>query len=149
MGYIAPNTVSAQLLPGTVGSKSDTPDTGGLGALIDQARKDGSTVIIVRPDDGDSDAAADAESLAQTEQFYRARSQIRKIIASAPALLPNIQKTLVLASPDGSAFWIAQAIGTALLGLFLCCGGRTNRSCLASMGTTTRGTNAPIQQQRL
>ena len=109
----------AQFVPGSVGTQSEKTDDTGLNALIEQARKDGSTVIIVSPNNEAENPAAEAASVAQTEQFFQARSQVQKIVQSAHELLPNMLKTLELASPNGSGFWIFQAAGTALLGLFL------------------------------
>ena len=116
---IAPSVANAQILPGSGSSGSSNEAPGGLETLLDEARKDGSTVIVVRPGN-DSDAAADADQGAlRTARFLKARSRIQDILASVPTLWRNTKETLKLASPDGSSFWIFRAIGTALLGLFV------------------------------
>ncbi|MDA4845741.1 mechanosensitive ion channel family protein [Hoeflea poritis] len=110
-------SAQAQLLPGSGASKSEDAAPDGMGSLLEEARKDGSTVIIVRP--GDDPAQTDADQAAsRAELFYQARTRIEEVVASVPTLWPNIQETLRLASPDGSYFWIIRAVGTAFLGLF-------------------------------
>ncbi len=115
-GSMLPPTADAQLLPGSGASKAEDNPAGGMESLLDEARRDGSTVIIVRPGDDDAEAGPD-EAAMRAETFFKVRSRIREIVASVPTLWPNIQKTLEIASPDGSYFWLFRAIGTALLGL--------------------------------
>ena len=116
---LAPTHAQAQFLPGSNATKSNDETSNGLGAVLEGARKDGSTVIIVRPGDDDSTRAETDESAARSARFFKARSRIQDIVASGPTLWQNIQKTLKIASPDGSSFWIFRAVGTALLGLFV------------------------------
>lgn len=108
----------AQLLLGSGASTSDEQPADGMESLLEQARKDGATVIIVRPGEDEDAAAAEAAAI-RTDTFFEARSRLRNIIASVPTLWPNILKTLNQASPDGSYIWIIRAVGTALLGLFI------------------------------
>ncbi|NKB53384.1 MAG: mechanosensitive ion channel [Rhizobiaceae bacterium] len=113
------NRAQAQFLPGSVVSDSKESATSGLGAVIDEARANGSTVIIVSPD-GQKNASSDQSADdTQAALFLKARSRVKDTFASAPTVWQNIQKTLKIASPDGSSFWIYRAIGTALLGLFV------------------------------
>lgn len=119
IGSLVPPAAEAQLLPGSIASKSGDTSKSGMETLLEEARKDGSTVIIVRPG-GDEDSAAEADAGAmRADRFFKARSRIQDIIASVPTLWPNILETLRLASPDGSYLWIFRAVGTALLGLFV------------------------------
>ncbi|MCR9136623.1 MAG: mechanosensitive ion channel family protein [Alphaproteobacteria bacterium] len=108
----------AQLMLGAGSSGSDETPPDGMETLLEEARKDGSTVIIIKPGE-DASAAAAEDSATQAEQFYQARSRIESVVASVPTLWPNILETLEIASPNGSYFWIARAVGTALLGLFI------------------------------
>ena len=107
----------AQLLPGTGASKS--VPTKGLDALLEEARKDGSTVIVVTPGGGDEVPANADESALRTEQFLKARARIRDIVLSGPTLWPNIQETLKRASPDGGYVWIVWALAVAALGFLV------------------------------
>ncbi len=115
---ISPVPAEAQFIPGTTSTADESPPDG-MEALLEEARRDGSTVIIVRPGNEDSEAAAADASAMQADRFFRARSRIQEIVESVPTLWPNIQKTLQLASPDGSYFWIYRAVATALVGLFV------------------------------
>ena len=115
---VASTLAQAQLLPGSNASKSSGEASGGLGRLLDEARKNGSTVIVVRPGDNDGVAAKSDETAMRAARLFKARSRIQDIFASVPTLWQNTRKTLATASPDGSYFWIFRAIATALLGLF-------------------------------
>ena len=107
----------AQLLPGSGSTQSDEASSSGMESLLEEARKDGSTVIIVKPGNDAGAAAGADEAAIRADRFFKARARIHDIVASVPTLWPNIQETLRLASPDGSYFWIFRAVGTALLGL--------------------------------
>ncbi len=118
-GSLLPPAAEAQLLPGSSASKSDDKSSNGMESLLEEARKDGSTVIIVKPGNDDGAAANADEGAMRTARFFKARSRIQDIVASVPTLWPNIRETLKIASPDGSYFWIIRAVGTALFGLFV------------------------------
>ncbi len=95
-----------------------TEEVKGLETLLEEARKSGDTVIVVRPGQPMSDAMRqDAEMNAK--QFLRARQRLANVIASAPTFFKGVNDTLVAASPNGSWFWLLRGIGTAILGLFL------------------------------
>ena len=107
----------AQLMPGVDATQNEAPK--GLDILLEEARKDGSTVIVVRPGDSSGSGTAVDASAARAEEVLKARARVQEILASVPTLWPNIQKTLQLASPEGGFLWIAKAFGTALLGLLI------------------------------
>ena len=70
----------AQFLPGSNASKSSDETSGGLGAVLEGARKDGSTVIIVKPG-GDNRAGVETdERAAQSARFFNARSRVQDIV---------------------------------------------------------------------
>ena len=110
-----PVSSSAQLLLPT-GKTEESKSA--LNALLEEARNDGSTVIVVSPGQK-SDTAENTMGSMRAEMFLRARQRIKMIFQSAPTLIPNIQATLKAASPDGSWFWLLRAVGTALLGLVI------------------------------
>jgi len=99
--------------------KSDsTQPASGLEVLLDEARKDGSTVIVVSPATKDADPAA-AGSAMRADLFYQARARIESVLMSTPSLFGNIQGTLKAASPDDRWLWLFRALGTALLGVVI------------------------------
>ncbi len=108
-------TAQAQLLPGMSSSKP-VADESGLQGLLDKAREDGSTVIVVRPGDQNKEDSANLSTM-RAERFLAARERIREIISSAPTLWENIKGTIAAASPDGTYLWLLRAVGTAILGL--------------------------------
>ncbi|MGI9365080.1 MAG: mechanosensitive ion channel family protein [Rhizobiaceae bacterium] len=103
---------------GLATSKNEAAPSSGLELLLDEARKDGSTVIVVQPPKKDASISGTASSL-RAQSFLNARKEVRAILLSSPQLLSNIQGTLKAASPDGGWFWLFRAVGTALLGLVI------------------------------
>jgi moderate conductance mechanosensitive channel len=114
---LAAPLAQAQLLPGTGGSKEASAS--GLETLLEEARKDGSTVIVVTPGGGTDTPTADDASALRTEQFLKARERIREIVLSVPTLVPNIERALRQASPEGGYFWVVRALGTLLIGFLV------------------------------
>ncbi|NKB53704.1 MAG: mechanosensitive ion channel [Rhizobiaceae bacterium] len=107
--------VQAQLLI----PKSETSNaTSGLDLLLDEARRDGSTVVVISPGNSGTGADASASNM-RAEMFLKARKRIKEIVQSSPQLASNMAGTLKAASPDGSWFWVFRALGTALLGLII------------------------------
>ncbi len=107
----------AQFLPGAGTSKAGSAN--GLEVLLEEARKGGSTVIVVTPAGSAEAARGDDGGALRTAQFLKARTRIREILLSVPTLGPNIEETLRRASPEGGYFWMLRAIGTALLGFLV------------------------------
>ncbi|MEP0942667.1 MAG: mechanosensitive ion channel domain-containing protein [Rhizobiaceae bacterium] len=99
--------------------KSDANETtSGLDLLLEEARRDGSTVVVISPANNDA-ANADAATNMRAEMALKARERIKQIVQSTPKLIPNLIGTIKSASPDGSWIWLLRAIGTALLGLVI------------------------------
>ena len=107
----------AQLLPGSGASKQEAAK--GLELLLEEARKDGSTVIVVTPPGNTDTRPAADETALRTAAFLKARARIREIVLSVPTLWPNIEETLRRASPDGGYLWLVRALGTAILGFLV------------------------------
>jgi small-conductance mechanosensitive channel len=116
LGLMSAPQVQAQFLPGSSAAKNDSPKA--LDALLEEARKDGSTVIVVRPGDSEAVETAGADNM-RAEMFLRARAKIAEIAQSVGSFWPALKTTLEAASPDGSYFWILRGIGTAVLGTLL------------------------------
>ena len=113
MASVMSSTANAQLLLGG-SAKKETPKA--LELLLEEAQKDGSTVIVVQPG-GDKSKVEDAAGTMRAEMFLQARERIKVIFASVPTLWSNIKGTIAAASPDGSNFWLIRAVLTALFGL--------------------------------
>ena len=106
----------AQFLPGTSTSEEAAPKA--LELLLEEARQDGSTVIVVKPADTTKQSDANSDSM-RAEMFLTARAKIEEIVLSVQNFWPALKNTIEAASPDGSYFWILRAIGTAVLGTLL------------------------------
>ena len=106
----------AQLLPGVAKGAEEVK---GLETLLEEARKSGDTVIVVRPG-GSADASSmEDKSVMRAELFLQVRARVRDIFASGHTVWERARTTLENASPDGSYFWLLRALGTALLGLLV------------------------------
>ncbi len=90
-----------------------------LKPLVDQASKDGSTVIIISPKREEAATVKAAEAESMTESGLRLRNEIRRLIVTSPEIFTRMYWALEIASPDGSMFWLLRAIGTAIVGLVL------------------------------
>ncbi|MEX0404220.1 mechanosensitive ion channel family protein [Aquibium sp. LZ166] len=92
--------------------------TAGLDALLEQARKDGSTVIVVQP----NSAAAPAEEMPMAmtlspDSLLQARENLKRMVANSIIYLKYMPESLRAASPDGQPHWLLIAVVTAVAGL--------------------------------
>jgi small-conductance mechanosensitive channel len=90
-----------------------------LKPVVEQARKDGSTVIIISPQqqaDKAASAAAD-ERQSMTDTGLALRNEIRRLVVSAPAIPDRLGSALEILSPDGTLWWLLRAVATAIGGL--------------------------------
>ena len=108
-----PNSAQAQL---SLITSQEEEKPSALDALLEEAAKDGSTVIVVRPGLKNDEKAGESSAM-RAEIFLRTRERLKVIFASIPTLWPNILATLEKASPDNSLFWLFRALLTALFGL--------------------------------
>ncbi|MEO1397849.1 MAG: hypothetical protein AAFU56_03155, partial [Pseudomonadota bacterium] len=106
---------NAQIMPGMT-SNSSSSDKTALQSLIEEAKKDGSTVIVVQP--GKTKEAATASRMS-TDHALEVRRKVRDILASAPTLWPNIQQAILKEGKFGSFWWFFIGVGIAALGLVL------------------------------
>ena len=88
----------------------------GLERLIEDARSNGSTVIVVQPAGTEMDAVAVDGRAMRAERFLEARHRISRIVAGLPGLPERMAVNFAASSPDGSVWWLARALATALLG---------------------------------
>jgi len=106
----------AQLLPGAA---KGTEEVKGLETLLEEARKSGDTVIVVRPGGGNSATSSEDANVMRAERFLHVRSRVQEILTGGDTVWEKAKITLSEASPDGTWFWFWRAFGTAVLGIVL------------------------------
>ena len=88
-------------------------------SLIDQARADGATVIIIKPEVAETQAVAVVGPRGQSyaEQLITVRTEFGRILKGAAVFIDQVDETLSAASPSGTMTWFFIAIVTALGGI--------------------------------
>jgi small-conductance mechanosensitive channel len=117
----APRTaLAANPLLSKVEGSSGAQQQGSLDSFLEDARKAGSTVIVVRPDEPKrvERPAATGMSLSSTT-LLQARSNVSKMFHNTELFVAGLPAILKSAGSDGSLFWVAQALATAFGGLML------------------------------
>ncbi|EFL88015.1 MscS mechanosensitive ion channel [Ahrensia sp. R2A130] len=88
----------------------------GLSQLIEDAKRDGSTVIVVRP--GQDDKAAPDTSMFDAQRALKIRERVRQILALTPQLPETLGKVLSAEmGPKGGKGWLYNGLFNAALGL--------------------------------
>lgn len=93
-----------------------TAPASGLDALVDQARKDGMTVVVISPPAATAPAAATPADAGLTIGI-RLREEVRRLIVTSPDMPRRVATTFEIISQDGHRYWLAGAVLTALAGL--------------------------------
>ncbi|MEM1318194.1 MAG: mechanosensitive ion channel family protein, partial [Pseudomonadota bacterium] len=102
----------------TGGLLSEEEAQDGLSQLIEDAKRDGSTVIVVRP--GQEEKEEPAMALFDAERALQIRQRIVQILALTPRLPETLGKVLdAEMGPHGGKGWLYSGIFNAALGLFL------------------------------
>lgn len=101
-------------------SIAQTSDAG-MEAIVEQARKEGSTVIIMRPGETTAPAAPEMTmtSIFSSANLLQARSNLARMVANTTIFIENLPASLKAASPDGKDYWLGLAVATAIGGLAL------------------------------
>ncbi|MEM6462902.1 MAG: mechanosensitive ion channel domain-containing protein [Pseudomonadota bacterium] len=95
-------------------------ETDALNALIDGAKAEGSTVIVIAPPSTEASGEESAASMPMnSEMLLRARSNVKRMLEGIPQIRERMIAALERASYDGTPIWLAWAVGTALLGMLL------------------------------
>lgn len=115
-----PHRTAAQtsMLPG-VGGESEMADPDALNTLIEGARAEGSTVIVIAPPAADNTAASNAGMPMTSEMLLEARTNVRQMVLGIPEFPARFTAALQKASYDGTPYWLIWAVGTALFGMLL------------------------------
>lgn len=103
----------------TQSKPADAQGSSGLEALIQQAERDGSTVIIMQPGGGQQ-AGAPEMPMAMAlsgESLLKARENLKRMVANSRIYVDYLPEALKAASPDGTVLWLLIAIATAVGGL--------------------------------
>ncbi|MFZ1816019.1 MAG: mechanosensitive ion channel domain-containing protein [Rhizobiaceae bacterium] len=111
---------SCLVSPATAQTASQQGDTASeLAPLIEKAKKEGMSVIVISPPDASKDAQAAAPVMSMTEQGLMIRGQIRRVLVNIPNIPEQFLTTIRAASPDGTLIWLAYAIAIAAGGIIL------------------------------
>ncbi|WP_187968075.1 mechanosensitive ion channel family protein [Aquibium microcysteis] len=101
------------------GKPAEGPDSSGYEALLQQAQRDGSTVIIMQPA-GTGQAATPEMPMAMalsSENLLKARESLKRMVVNSLTYVDFLPESLKAASPDGTALWLLLAAATAVGGL--------------------------------
>ena len=91
-----------------------------LNSLIEDAQAEGSTVIVIAPPS--ATATADENAVAMTinsDMLLMARNNVRRMFISAGDFRERLVAALERSSHDGTPWWLAWAVGTAVFGMVL------------------------------
>ncbi|MBL4890696.1 MAG: mechanosensitive ion channel family protein [Rhizobiaceae bacterium] len=86
--------------------------------LIEKAQKDGMSIIILSPTPKASQMEADT-GMKMQERSLKVRNEVKRIIGNSKSAWQEMQVTLKKASPDGTWWWLAKAIGIAVFGMLV------------------------------
>ncbi|MEZ5799285.1 MAG: hypothetical protein R3D29_00650 [Nitratireductor sp.] len=122
LAMAVPGSADAQLsLIGAANKSADktaTTMSDELGPLMDKAKKEGMSVVVISPAEAQASEVADPE-MSMTEQGLMIRSKVKQIFSNIPDIGAEFMATLRAASPDGSMNWLWYAIGIAVVGLVI------------------------------
>ncbi|MEM7069324.1 MAG: mechanosensitive ion channel family protein [Pseudomonadota bacterium] len=105
----------ALISPQMAYAQSEAPIAQELEPLLDRAKEEGLSVIIVTPGDGHEDDTVTGPSWG--DRALKLRSELSRIIGKAPQLPAAIVSTLEKVSPDGTFIWLGLAVLTAVGGI--------------------------------
>lgn len=111
---------AANPILGKIGGSSSTAQQGSLDSFLEDARKAGSTVIVVQPNQPkpSEQPGPMGMSLSNTS-LLQARANVSKMFHNTRLFVAGLPAILKSAGPDGTMLWVAQALATALGGLML------------------------------
>ncbi|WP_419913405.1 hypothetical protein [Hoeflea sp.] len=117
---VEPGQAQTSLLQSVTGEPSEQKNEAeALNTLIEDAQAQGSTVIVIAPPSA-SPAPDDAVKMAvNSEMLLMARTNVRRMLIGADDFRAKLIDALERASPDGTPWWLAWAVGTAVFGMIL------------------------------
>jgi small-conductance mechanosensitive channel len=112
--------LAANSLLSKVEKSAQTPQPGSLDSFLEEARKAGSTVIVVKPDEPKKAERPETMSMSlSSTTLLQARSNVSKMFHNTELFVAGLPAILKSEGADGSLFWVAQALVTAIGGLML------------------------------
>jgi small-conductance mechanosensitive channel len=118
-GAATPALAANPLLNKVQGS-SGGEQPGSLDSFLEDARKAGSTVIVVRPEQPKTTERREPTGMSiSNTTLLQARANISKMFHNTALFVTGLPAILKSAGSDGSMFWVAQALVTAVGGLML------------------------------
>jgi small-conductance mechanosensitive channel len=93
---------------------------GSLDSFLEEARKAGSTVIVVKPGGPRKTVHPDTMGMSLSNtSLLQARANVSKMFHNTKLFVAGLPAILKSAGPDGTMLWVAQALATAFGGLML------------------------------
>ena len=119
-GLLLVSNANAQtgMLDSLTGSGQET-DADALNSLIEGARAEGSTVIVITPGGEETSTNSSTAMPMNSEMLLKSRGNVRRMVTEAPLIPTRITEALDEASYDGTPYWLFWAVGTAILGVLL------------------------------
>ncbi len=112
---VVSSAAQAQLL---LPKGDDKASQSGLGLLLEEARKEGSTVIVVQPGQKKNTAKTKMTSM-RSADLLRVREKIKNSLESVSSLWVNIKALLIKVSPFGGYYWVLIALAVVAGGWFV------------------------------
>lgn len=112
------SVAQTSMLPG-MSSGSDKTETDALNTLIDGAKADGSTIIVIAPPAAGNAADSGAGMPVNSEMLLMARTNVRRMVLGIPEFPARFAAAFRKASFDGTPMWLIWAAGTAFFGMLL------------------------------
>ncbi len=81
-------------------------DASSLNTLIEQAQKDGMTVVIMGPDQASNPTEETAASKSMTDNGLHLRREVRRLLTHSADIPDRLSAAFEIASPDGT-WWCA------------------------------------------
>jgi small-conductance mechanosensitive channel len=121
IGAARPTPASAAgLIPAKAAESSGAAQPGSLDAFLDEARKAGSTVIVVKPEGPRATVHPETMGMSLSNtSLLQARANVSKMFRNTELFVAGLPAILKSAGSDGSMLWLAQALATAFGGLML------------------------------
>lgn len=116
--FTLPANAQRQVLAETVNGEQAGGETqGSLNGFLEQARKDGSTVIIIKPTE---EAASTEMPMSMSgSQLLEARAKFRNMLMNSATFISRVDDILKESSPNGTLDWLLIAAATAIGGLMV------------------------------
>ena len=85
-----------------------------LAPLVDQAKIDGMTVVIIAPEAKPAEPAAEPQAEGMTDIGLQIRNEVKRLVTSAKDIPGRVVSALEVASPDGTTNWFFRSVAVAI-----------------------------------